>query len=223
MRKRLNQTLNGKLVVDACFLVIRFSGSTKSRKRHVKNYKTEKLQDSLVLVHGGMAQNVGPILEMVTEKYLLRSAQEWEARIEAIEILEEIKTALLGGDIRALGEATHRNFFSPLQKIIPCCTNLFTNTLIEKCESKFGDQFWGFWMLGGMAGGGMGFIFDPSIKIESQKWLQETMQTTKRDLHVGPAGSHHQLLCGATCPWSAIKTAGPARCLVTGWNDGLRQ
>jgi hypothetical protein len=27
-----------------------------------------KLQESLVLVHGGMAQNVGPILEMVTEK-----------------------------------------------------------------------------------------------------------------------------------------------------------
>src|ERR1035441_9917525 len=30
----------------------------------------EKLQQSLVLVHGGMAQDVGPILEMVTEKYL---------------------------------------------------------------------------------------------------------------------------------------------------------
>ncbi len=29
----------------------------------------ERLQQSLVLVHGGMAQNVGPILEMVTEKY----------------------------------------------------------------------------------------------------------------------------------------------------------
>jgi hypothetical protein len=29
----------------------------------------QRLQDSLVLVHGGMAQNVGPILEMVTEKY----------------------------------------------------------------------------------------------------------------------------------------------------------
>ena len=37
----------------------------------------KKLQDSLVLVHGGMAQNVGPILEMVTEKYLLRSEPEW--------------------------------------------------------------------------------------------------------------------------------------------------
>ncbi len=31
----------------------------------------QKIQDSLVLVHGGMAQNVGPILEMVTEHYLL--------------------------------------------------------------------------------------------------------------------------------------------------------
>ncbi len=29
-----------------------------------------RLQESLVLVHGGMAQDVGPILEMVTEKYL---------------------------------------------------------------------------------------------------------------------------------------------------------
>src|SRR3954470_21684230 len=27
----------------------------------------KRLEDSLVLVHGGMAQNVGPILEMVTE------------------------------------------------------------------------------------------------------------------------------------------------------------
>jgi hypothetical protein len=36
-----------------------------------------KLQDSLVLVHGGMAENVGPFLEMVTVKYLLRSGAEW--------------------------------------------------------------------------------------------------------------------------------------------------
>src|SRR6185295_11758125 len=38
----------------------------------------EALQNSLVLVHGGMAQNVAPILEMVTEKYLLRSEAEWQ-------------------------------------------------------------------------------------------------------------------------------------------------
>ena len=40
----------------------------------------EQLQQSLVLVHGGMAQDVGPILEMVTEKYLLRSESEWHGR-----------------------------------------------------------------------------------------------------------------------------------------------
>ena len=142
----------------------------------------QKLQDSLVLVHGGMAQNVGPILEMVTEKYLLRSPAEWEARKEAIEILDEISAALQKGDIKAVGAATHRNFFGPLQKIIPWCTNLFTNSLVEQCEAQYGDQFWGFWMLGGMAGGGMGFIFDPSVKTEAQKWLQQQMTSTKREL-----------------------------------------
>ena len=137
------------------------------------------LQDSLVLVHGGMAQNVGPILEMVTEKYLLRSPVEWEARKEAIEILGEITRGLKEGDIRAIGKATHRNFFGPLQKIIPWCTNLFTNSLVEQCEEKWGDQFWGFWMLGGMAGGGMGFIFDPTVKEDAKKWLQTTMVETR--------------------------------------------
>ena len=46
----------------------------------------QKLQDSLVLVHGGMAQDVGPILEMVTEKYLLRSEAEWLGRQQAIRL-----------------------------------------------------------------------------------------------------------------------------------------
>ena len=142
----------------------------------------KKLQDSLVLVHGGMAQNVGPILEMVTEKYLLRSPLEWKARQEAIQILDDISNALKAGDIKAVGHLTHRNFFGPLQKIIPWCTNLFTNQLVKKCERKYGDDFWGFWMLGGMAGGGMGFIFDPSVKKEAGAWLQKVMINTKSEL-----------------------------------------
>ena len=40
----------------------------------------DALAKSLVLVHGGMAQNVGPILNMVTAKYLLRGHDEWLAR-----------------------------------------------------------------------------------------------------------------------------------------------
>ena len=50
----------------------------------------QRLQDSLVMVHGGMAQDVGPILEMVTEKYLLRAEQEWAGRQEAIRLFDEI-------------------------------------------------------------------------------------------------------------------------------------
>ncbi len=151
-------------------------------KEEISSETRQKLQDSLVLVHGGMAQNVGPILEMVTEKYLLRSPEEWEARQDAISILDEITDALNKGDIKAVGAATHRNFFGPLQKIIPWCTNLFTNSLVEQCQQKYGDKFWGFWMLGGMAGGGMGFIFDPEIKPEAQKWLQSAMSATKKRL-----------------------------------------
>ncbi|MEM9658911.1 MAG: UTP--glucose-1-phosphate uridylyltransferase, partial [Planctomycetota bacterium] len=84
-----------------------------------------QLQESLVLVHGGMAQNVGPILEMVTEKYLLRSEAEWHARREAMEVLDEVVAALREGDVRRIGAATTRNFRGPLQAIIPWSTNLF--------------------------------------------------------------------------------------------------
>ena len=53
-----------------------------------------------MLVHGGMAQDVGPILEMVTEKYLLRSEAEWAGRREAMRILDEVLDELRRGDIR---------------------------------------------------------------------------------------------------------------------------
>jgi hypothetical protein len=142
----------------------------------------QKLQDSLVLVHGGMAQNVGPILEMVTEKYLLRCGPEWQARQEMHDVLHEILRALRTGDVRTIGTATTRNFEKPIQAIIPWATNFFTETIIEKISQEFGSDFWGFWMLGGMSGGGMGFIFAPERKAEAQKRLQEIMSATKNEL-----------------------------------------
>ena len=98
----------------------------------------QKLQDSLVLVHGGMAQNVGPILEMVTEKYLLRSPAEWAARQDVGQILESILGDLARGDIAALGAATTRNFFGPLQTIIPWASTLYTESLISQVQAEFG-------------------------------------------------------------------------------------
>jgi len=142
----------------------------------------QKLQDSLVLVHGGMAQNVGPILEMVTEKYLLRSEREWHARHEALGILDQILAALKRGDVPAVGAATTKNFFEPIQTIIPWASNFYTETIIRRTREEFGDDFKGFWMLGGMSGGGMGFIFDPRRKAEGQVFLQDVMSRTRREL-----------------------------------------
>ena len=141
-----------------------------------------KLQDSLVLVHGGMAQNVGPILEMVTEKYLLRSGAEWTARQEALGFLDEIVDALGKGDIAKVGAVTSRNFEGPIQTIIPWASTHYTERLIEQVRSEFGQDFHGFWMLGGMSGGGMGFMFAPARKVEAQQRLQAIMSATKRSL-----------------------------------------
>jgi len=90
-------------------------------------------------------------------------------------ILDEILAGLKREDVAALGAATTRNFFGPIQTIIPWATNLFTETIINQVKTEFGKDFLGFWMLGGMSGGGMGFIFDPAKKAAGQTRLQEVM------------------------------------------------
>jgi hypothetical protein len=186
------------------------------------------LQESLVLVHGGMAQNVGPILEMVTEKYLLRSEAEWTARQQAIGILESVLEALESDDVKAVGAATTRNFFGPIQTIIPWASTFYTETLIKRVTEKFAADFWGFWMLGGMSGGGMGFIFAPGRKAEAQKFLQDTMSAVKRELHnalpfamepvvydfaINPHGTFAELVAGE----SALLPAGYYAFMAPQW------
>ena len=94
-------------------------------------------------------------------------------------ILDEILASLKSGSIQGVGDATTRNFFGPLQAIIPWASNYYTERLIERTQSHFGGDFWGFWMLGGMAGGGMGFLVAPRRKAEAQDFLQETMAAAK--------------------------------------------
>ncbi len=142
----------------------------------------QRLQDSLVLVHGGMAQNVGPILEMVTERYLLRWPAEWDARLDACRLYEGLVELLKAGDIPGIGRATTENFTGPIQAIIPWATNRYTETLIDGARARLREAFWGFWMLGGMSGGGMGFIVDPRRRTQAQEELLEIMQRAKRRL-----------------------------------------
>ena len=54
--------------------------------------------------------NVGPILEMVTEKYLLGTASEWDARQERLRAFDSVVEALAAGDMRELGRLTTRIF-----------------------------------------------------------------------------------------------------------------
>lgn len=142
----------------------------------------QKLQDCLVMVHGGMAQDVGPILEMVTEKYLLRLEKEWEARKQAINYFDNVVKHLQEGNIEKIGSFTQDNFEGPIQTIIPWTNNYYTNTLIKKVKEEFAENFWGFWMMGGMSGGGMGFIFHPDYKQKAMQRLQEIMSETKAKL-----------------------------------------
>jgi galactokinase/mevalonate kinase-like predicted kinase len=149
----------------------------------VVSEKTRReLQDSLILVHGGMSQNVGPILEMVTEKYLLKLEREWAARQEAQQILRDIVAALRAGDVAKVAQLTTRNFFGPIQTIIPWASTAYTERLIAEARQALGAKFRGFVMLGGMSGGGMGFFVDPAFKAEAREQLLAIMTRTKRAL-----------------------------------------
>ncbi len=143
---------------------------------------TERLARSLVLIHGGMAQNVGPILEMVTEKYLLRARAEWDARQSMREIFDGILQALKAGDVKALAKQTTLNWNGPLKTIIPWVTNRFTETIIDRAARRCGDDFWGFLMLGGMSGGGMAMFVDPVRHDRFRDEILEVMGAAKREL-----------------------------------------
>ncbi len=175
------------------------------------------LQSSLILVHGGMSQNVGPILEMVTEKYLLKLQREWDARKEAQSILADIVSALRAGDVAKVAELTTRNFFGPLQAIIPWASNAYTERLISEARAALGDSFRGFVMLGGMSGGGMGFWVDPAVKDSARGTILGIMRRTKAalehalpfamdpvvyDFELNERGSSSQLLTGAAAMFS---------------------
>jgi UDP-N-acetylglucosamine pyrophosphorylase/galactokinase/mevalonate kinase-like predicted kinase len=142
----------------------------------------KKLTSSLVLMHGGMASNVGPILEMVTEKYLLRSEKEWKGRQKANKIYDDVLEVLKESNIQKLASYTSMNFDEPIKTIIPWATTHFTETIISKAKKLFGSDYWGFLMLGGMSGGGMGMFVNPSIHAEAKETILKMLCETKDEM-----------------------------------------
>lgn len=142
----------------------------------------DKIMNSLVLMHGGMASNVGPILEMVSEKYLLRGDKEWAARQQTNQIYDTILDAIKEGDIQKLGANTARNWEGPIKTIIPWASTYFTEQIIAKAKKQFGDDYYGFLMLGGMSGGGMGMFVNPARYEEYKMQVLDILLKTKREL-----------------------------------------
>ncbi|UFH52001.1 UTP--glucose-1-phosphate uridylyltransferase [Spirosoma sp. KNUC1025] len=142
----------------------------------------EKIMNSLVLMHGGMASNVGPILEMVSEKYLLRGDREWAARQQTNQIFDNILGAIKEGDIRKLGANTARNWEYPIKTIIPWASTYFTEQIIAKAKKQFGDDYYGFLMLGGMSGGGMGMFVNPAHYEDYKMQVLDILRKTKNEL-----------------------------------------
>ncbi|HYQ15865.1 MAG TPA: hypothetical protein VEQ58_08910, partial [Polyangiaceae bacterium] len=194
----------------------------------------KRLEASLVVVHGGMAANVGPILEMVTERFLLGTTRDWNARQELLRAFDSVVEALAAGDVRELGRLTTRIFEGPLSTIIPWVSNFYTESLIADARRTFGEDFWGFWMLGGMSGGGMGFIFDPKVKASAERQMLEIMRRRKNELAsslpfamdpvvyrfaINPDGTASELLTGA----SALLSAEYYLCMLPRWlQEGSR-
>ncbi len=139
----------------------------------------KKILDSMVLVHGGISQDVGPILEMVTEKYLLKYEKEWRARIKGIRLFDKIVGALKAGDMKKLGRLTTEDWEEAIQPIIPWVNNAFTEDLITRVRHEFRDDYLGFMMLGGMSGGGMAFIVNPGVRDMFKKRVGEIMNDLK--------------------------------------------
>ena len=142
----------------------------------------DRLTHSLVLMHGGMASNVGPILEMVTEKYLLRGQKEWEARQQTNRIFDNILQAIAEGDIQKLARSTAQNFDGPIKAIIPWASTAFTEEIIERAKKAFGQDYYGFLMLGGMSGGGMGMFVNQKRYEEYKLRVLEILAETKSEL-----------------------------------------
>ena len=174
----------------------------------------DQLAASLVLVHGGMAQNVGPILNMVTTKYLLRGHGEWLAREQALRIFDRVLAAVDEADVRALGHCTTENWNGPLKEIIPWVSNAFTEAIISAARQSLGDDLWGFLMLGGMSGGGMAFFVAPHRHDEFQQLILAIMRRVKSEFDdalpfaMEPVVYDFQINPRGT--WAELETGGSA-------------
>lgn len=129
----------------------------------LNNDVIRRITDSLVLVNGGTGQDVGPVLRMNTEKYILRQMVSWEARKNTENRFDKIEEALYKGDVKELG-ILEIQYFTDRTKISILANNIYHQMVYERLKDKFGDDLWGYDSTGGRAGAGGIYFVNPCIR-----------------------------------------------------------
>ena len=92
---------------------------------------------------------------------------------------------------RAIGAVTTRNFFGPIQTIIPWASNLYTETLIEQCAGRVRRRLLGLLDAGRHVGRRHGLHLRPRAQGRRRRTAcRRSCATTKRELRARPALCH---------------------------------
>ena len=139
-----------------------------------------KMLDDMVLVHGGMSINVTNTLKDVTNKYLIREKTAAKARKSLIEKYTNLQKAISLGASNEIAAITDNIFTHELQEIIPYATNKYTETIKENMLKEFGNDYYGFMMIGGLSGGGMVFWIN-SKQANRYERIEVILQNSQRE------------------------------------------
>ena len=123
-----------------------------------------------------------PILEMVTEKYLLRFRHRMECTAAGKQNLRRNYLIIQQGDIKRLVSFTSENFDDPIKTIIPWSTTHFTETIIRKTKDAFKNNVLGVPDAWGNVRRRYGIVCRSGNLLQAKQQLLTILQETKHEL-----------------------------------------
>ncbi|HEX2926834.1 MAG TPA: hypothetical protein VHP38_11360, partial [Ruminiclostridium sp.] len=153
----------------------------KYEKIEVSRPAVEGMLKSLVLVNGGTGQDVGPVLRMITEQYIVKDKAAWNARLRTENRFDEILGALQSGDIKAVGNLENQDF-QDRKRISPLSDNLYHEETFKALSSLFKEDLWGYDSSGGRAGAGGIYFINPERREEFEEAFINISQKVQAEL-----------------------------------------
>lgn len=131
----------------------------------LSNSVVSEMLEAFVLVNGGTGQNVGQVLKIITEQYILKKSYSWTARLRAENRFTKLLESIKKGDAKRFGQLKSADF-KDRKCISHLASNIYHDQVYNKIKSIFKDDLWGFDSSGGRAGAGGLFIINPTIRKE---------------------------------------------------------